>query len=246
MKGTGVVSTLKKMPYAFTEQGTYMLASVLKGEIAVNQSIAIMRAFKNMRHFLAENQQFVGQDEFNQLAVTVQGNQGKITSLEKKIDELNNNFLLDTERKELVIYKGQRFEADVLYIKIYAEAKNTIFVVDNYVNFKTLDLLKHKRESVSVTLCTNNLGKGKQLLTNAEVTDFNAQYPTLVVKPNAETHDRLIVLDYKTDSEKIFHCGASSKDAGKKVCAINEISDIAVYHSIIETLLKEPEFLCNQ
>ena len=237
---------IKKMPYVFTEQGTYMLASVLKGDIAVTQSIAIMRAFKNMRHFLTENQQFVRQDEFNQLSVTVQGNQGKITALEKKVDELNNNFLVGTERKELVIYKGQRFEADVLYIQIYAEAKNTILVVDNYVNYKTLELLKHKQNSVTVTLCTNNLGKGKQLLTNAEVADFNAQYPLLIVKPNAETHDRLIVLDYNTTHEKIFHCGASSKDAGKKVCAINEISDVRAYRSIIETLLSADDFLCNQ
>ena len=42
----------RKLPYAFTEQGIYMLATVLKGELAEQQSIFIMRAFKEMRHFI--------------------------------------------------------------------------------------------------------------------------------------------------------------------------------------------------
>lgn len=46
---------IKKMPYAFTEQGIYMLATVLKGQLATQQSIFIMRAFKEMRHFISSN-----------------------------------------------------------------------------------------------------------------------------------------------------------------------------------------------
>ena len=46
---------LKKLPYAFTEQGIYMLSTVLRGELAVKQSIFIMRAFREMRHFIANN-----------------------------------------------------------------------------------------------------------------------------------------------------------------------------------------------
>lgn len=34
-------------PKVFTEQGVYMLATVLKGEVAVNQSLMIMRTFKH-------------------------------------------------------------------------------------------------------------------------------------------------------------------------------------------------------
>lgn len=45
----------RKLPYAFTEQGIYMLATVLRGELAEQQSIFIMRAFKEMRHFIANN-----------------------------------------------------------------------------------------------------------------------------------------------------------------------------------------------
>ena len=45
----------RKLPNVFTEQGIYMLATVLKGELAETQSIFIMRAFREMRHFIANN-----------------------------------------------------------------------------------------------------------------------------------------------------------------------------------------------
>ena len=45
----------RTLPYVFTEQGISMLASVLHSEVAVNVSIGIMRAFVEMRHFMASN-----------------------------------------------------------------------------------------------------------------------------------------------------------------------------------------------
>ena len=232
---TANINTMSRsLPYAFTEQGIYMLATVLKSELAVRQSIVIMRAFRNMWHYLMKYQQFVGKDEFQALTASVDE---RFDNVEQRLDELAGNFISDAERKEIVIYKGQKFEADVFYIKIYRQAKKTIYVVDNYVNYKTLELLSHKRDKVAVTLFTGNQGRGNGKLTNTEINDFNLQYPTLAIAPNSETHDRLIVLDYGMKQEKVFHCGASSKDAGRVMCAINEISDVQIYHPIIDALL---------
>ena len=64
-------SMSRSLPYAFTEQGVYMLATVLKGELAEQQSIFIMRAFKEMRHFIVQNQQFVTQPEMKMLTARV-------------------------------------------------------------------------------------------------------------------------------------------------------------------------------
>lgn len=50
------------------------------------------------------------------------------------------------------------------------------------------------------------------------------------------------MIDYHTEYEKIYHSGASIKDAGKKVCGVNEISDIHIYHPMIEALLKNNQF----
>ena len=46
---------IRKLPFAFTEHGVTMLASVLKSETAVKASIQIVKAFVSMRHFVANN-----------------------------------------------------------------------------------------------------------------------------------------------------------------------------------------------
>lgn len=245
----------RKLPYAFTEQGIYMLATVLRGNLAEQQSIFIMRAFKEMRHYIKQNQQFVTQSEMNlvtarvsEIAVQVAGvvDQQKrtdksIVEIQKSIDSLNENFVSDKDYKNFVIYKGQKFEADAAYIDIYQQAQKSIYVIDDYMNTKTLQLLSQKKSGVEVILFTENGHGRKGFLTNAVVTDFENQYPPLRIKPNPDWHDRLIVLDYKLPTEKVFHCGASSKDAGKKLCAINEIVKRDMVHANMDDLLLAPD-----
>ena len=59
------------MPYAFTEQGIYMLMTVLKGEQATAQSKALIRLFKQMKDYIAaENKQLLGNDGIAQISST--------------------------------------------------------------------------------------------------------------------------------------------------------------------------------
>ena len=226
---------IKKLPFVFTEQGIYMLATVLRGELAEQQSIFIMRAFREMRHYIKQNQQFVTQSEMrlvtakvSEISVQVAGvvdwknkAEDRFDSIQRSIDTLNENFVSDKDFKNFVIYKGQKFEADAAYIDIYQQAKKSIYVVDDYVNTKTLQLLLQKQAGVEVILFTEN-GHGKRgFLTTSVVNDFIQEYPPLRIKPNADCHDRLIVLDYGLTTEQAYHCGASSKDAGKKLYSID-------------------------
>lgn len=64
-------TNIKKLPFAFTEQGIYMLATVLRGELAEQQSIFIMRAFREMRHYIKQNQQSVTQSEMRLVTAKV-------------------------------------------------------------------------------------------------------------------------------------------------------------------------------
>ncbi len=233
----------RKLPYAFTEQGIYMLATVLKGDIAEKQSIFIMRAFKEMRHFVRQNMQFVTKNEIKQIT---DFHETRFNKIEKSIDEINENFLSNIDKKNFMILKGQKVEADKAYIDIYKKAKKSIYVIDDYVDIKTLDLLLHKKKNVDVILFTGNYGKNsanpkRTFLTNSEVKDFDRENPTLRIKNNNECHDRYIIIDYKTKDEKVYHCGASSKDAGNKVCTINEIEDINMIHPVIDKLLKNKD-----
>ena len=100
-------TNIKKLPYAFTEQGIYMLATVLRGELAEQQSIFIMRAFREMRHYIKQNQQFVTQSEMrivtakvSELSVQVAGvvdwknkAEDRFDSIQRSIDTLNENFI---------------------------------------------------------------------------------------------------------------------------------------------------------
>lgn len=246
---------VKKSPYAFTEQGIYMLATVLRGELAEQQSIFIMRAFREMRHYIRQNQQFVTQSEMHLLSARVseisvqmasmadrqKKTEHNVQNIQKSIDTFNENFVSDKDFKNFVIYKGQKFEADVAYIDIYQQAKKSIYVVDDYMNTKTLQLLSQKQTGVEVILFTENGHEKRGFLTSAVVNDFVQQYPTLRIKPNPDCHDRLIVLDYGMPTEQAFHCGASSKDAGRKLCAINVIADTSMIHPIIDNLLLEAD-----
>ena len=47
------------------------------------------------------------------------------------------------------------------------------------------------------------------------------------------------MIDYKSDWEKVYHCGASSKDAGNKVCAINEFEETSLLYPVIDKMLSE-------
>ena len=241
----------RKLPYAFTEQGIYMLATVLRGELAEQQSIFIMRVFREMRHYIKQNQQFVTQSEMclvtakvSEISVQVASlsdrqkkTEQDVHNIHRSIDTLNKNFISDKDFKNFVIYKGQKFEADVAYIDIYQQANASIYVVDDYVNTKTLQLLSQKKAGVEVILFTAN-GRGRNgFLTPAVVKDFIDQYPPLRIKSNPDCHDRLIVLDYGLPTEQAYHCGASSKDAGKKLCAINKIENTAMVQPIMERLL---------
>ena len=143
----------------------------------------------------------------------------------------------DKDFKNFVIYKRQKFEADVAYIDIYQQATTSIYVVDDYMSAKSLQLLSQKKPGVEVVLFTEN-GRGRNgFLTTAVVTDFGNQYPLLRIKSNPDCHDRWIILDYGLATEQVYHCGASSKDAGKKLCAINKIENTAVIHTVIDKLL---------
>lgn len=238
----------RKFPYAFTEQGVYMLATVLKGELAEQQSIFIMRAFREMRQYIQQNQQLVTRNEMQALTHHIrllsdrqQAADSRMDIMQQSIDALAQNFSDDTNIKEWVFLQGEKFDADAAYITIYSRARHSIFIIDDYVNTKTLQLLAKKQPGVDAILFTGNKCRASEKLSQAEITDFHTQYPTLRVKPNSVCHDRFIILDYGTDAEELYICGSSSKDAGSKVCTINKIEQPSLLHSTLTAMLAEAD-----
>ena len=248
-------------PRVFTEQGLYMLMTVLKGSLAVKQSKALIRTFKKMKDYILENRDLIGQRELLQLSMETANNKIAISkinhdmsSLEKQISDvaeglkdvvtkseladMMNSFISDDDEKWLM-YNAKFSSADEVYESIYRQAKSSIYVVDNYIGLRTLVHLKNSPAGVDIILFSDNVGNNK--LHNIEFTDFCKEYPAINIsmqKTGGIFHDRFIVLDYGTADERVFLCGASSKDAGARITSIVEDYGTAKYNSVIAALLK--------
>ncbi len=239
----------RTLPYAFTEQGIYMLMTVLKGDLAVDQSKALIRTFKGMKDFIVENRYLIGNKELVQLSIQTTQNTADIAEIKStmvtKTDlaKVVRDFTDPMTRREYLILNGESVEANIAYSTIYKSTKSSVFVIDNYIGLKTLVLLKNVVDNIPVTVFSDNTGKGFH---QADYDDFHKEYPNIQIsfrQTRGIFRDRYIILDYNTDGERIFHCGASSKDAGNKVTTITEVTDRQVYHPIVDTLLNNPTLL---
>lgn len=200
----------RKLPYAFTEQGIYMLATVLRGELAEQQSIFIMRAFKEMRHFIANNALMFER---------INGLELRQLEYQKDTDEkfgMIFAYMADHEEdNQKIFYDGQIFDSFSLLTDMIRRAKKEIILIDGYVDVITLNILAKKNTGVDVKVYTLPGAK----ISAQDVRNFNAQYPALTVKRTTAFHDRFLILD----GMEGYHIGASLKDAGKKCFGINKI-----------------------
>ena len=108
----------RKLPYAFTEQGIYMLMTVLKGDLAIRQSRELVRLFRQMKDYILDTQGTIGQTELAKLAIQTNENARNIQRLESSVDELRSfmtNFYDEHLGKELLLMDGQIVEAAVAY-----------------------------------------------------------------------------------------------------------------------------------
>ena len=201
---------IKKMPYAFTEQGIYMLATVLKGELAEQQSIFIMRAFKEMRHFIANNAlmfERINAIELKQLEYQ--------KNSDDKFSKIFEYMSSHEESNQKIFFDGQIFDAFSLLTEVIGRAKLDIVLIDGYIDVATLNILAKKNAGVNVLVYTLPGAS----ITVQDISNFNAQYPTLTVKRTTAFHDRFMIID----GVEGYHIGASLKDAGKKCFGITKI-----------------------
>lgn len=244
----------RKPPRAFTESGVYMLMTVLRGELATKQSRALIRTFRAMKDYIIENQQLmITQKDYVTLTTKVDESISDIKNIKEKLaDTVTYADLSDfmklfdsgIEHDEILILDGQPFKADLAYQKIYRRAKSSIIVIDDYINTKTLHHLTHARQSVKITIISDN--KARPKLKASEYEDFKAEYPKReihFIKAEGKVHDRYIILDYGTKDMKVYHCGASSKDAGKRITTISEMKEVESYKEMTKNLLSHSELV---
>ena len=113
-------------PYAFTEQGIYMLMTVLKGDLAVTQSKMLIRTFKEMKHFIQNNSHLFAELDTIKRHLLESDLHHKET--DKKIKELFS--LMDKyniKETQGIFFQGQIFDAYAKFESFLSAAKKKLF-----------------------------------------------------------------------------------------------------------------------
>ena len=225
-------------PYAFTEQGIYMLMTVLKGDLAVEQSKALIRLFKKMKDYISENHSLINIDSAL-INNKFSSYDKRFEKIESKLTIVMNNFIDQSTYKHFFILKGEMVEAELAYQQIYSLAKHSIIVIDDYISLKTIQLLKAAKQDVDIIVFSDNVARDS--VDEQMLADFNKEYNRniKIYKNDNIFHDRYIITDYTYPNETIYHSGSSSKDAGNKASTIVKIDEMRAYRPLINDLLRK-------
>ena len=207
------------LPFVFTEQGVAAVAGVIKSEKADAVSVAIARAFVAMRKFLQNNAtvfQRLDQMELKQLKTDE-----KLEQIFKALDEGK------PQTTQGIFYDGQIFDAYVFVANLIKNAKESLILIDNYVDETVLVLLLKRNKNVAATIYTKTISKQLQL----DFQKHNSQYPEIKLVEFSQAHDRFLIIDGK----ELYHLGASLKDLGKKWFAFSKMEML-----VNDVLLKLP------
>jgi hypothetical protein len=197
---------IRKMPLAFTEQGVYMLATVLKSDVATQVTLSIMRTFTKLKSFLTQNSHLF--DRFERIEYRLSIHDENFNKVFNAIENKNIN------PTQGIFHNGQIFDAYIFINDLLKSAKKDIVLIDNYID-DTVLVLFSKYKNLKFTIITKHISKQQKL----DIEKYNLQYKNLNIKISTKFHDRFLILDNKD----VYHIGASLKDLGKKVFAFSKI-----------------------
>ena len=149
----------------------------------------------------AVNQRILGLEQ----KMTEQGLE--IADLREKVNFFVRSSLPPVEG---IFYDGQIFDAYAQIINLIKQAKQSITLIDNYINVDTLTMLSNRSSGVTATIYTRQLNQQQQL----DLQRHNQQYPPIDIHTTQRNHDRFLII-----ADVVYLFGASLKDAGKKLFA---------------------------
>ena len=205
----------RTMPYAFTEQGVAMLATILRTKVAEEVSIRIMDAFVEMRKYINNN--LIEQTYINKLVIK---DHERINLLEESFSKLE-----EKTKRNSIFFEGQIYDAYSLLIDILNTSRNEIIIIDNYAGKELLDILKDINKNI--TIISKNISDELEK-------KYLSQYQNINFIHSDSFHDRFIIID----DQILYHCGSSFKDLGKKCFAISKIEDKNILNNLVKEIYK--------
>lgn len=149
-----------------------------------------------------------------------------VNEIQKKVDEIDFQIRGKQIPAQGVFFEGQIFDAYELASRIIRSARESVVLIDNYIDETSLALLCKKQPGVKLLLLSKADGREIQL----DVAKARAQYGDIELIRFSRSHDRFLVID----NEEIYHLGASLKDLGKRWFAFSKLETETVKSLIAE------------
>ena len=197
-----------------------------RGVVFRRWATSVLKQYMLRGYAIDASRVLVTQENYLDLVNVVNHIDSTQSELVARVEKLENKY---PELAGKVFYDGQMWDAMFFIEKLISNARRCIVLIDDYVDNQTLDMLSRKQEKVSVILVTDDRNTK---LTEKETKSFNDQFGGLEVRYSRRFHDRFLILDNK----ELLYCGASLKDAGRKVFALGRIHDSDYLQGILSRI----------
>ena len=202
---TANFSKTRANPKVFTEQGIYMLATILKSKVASQVTVYIIKTFANMRKLISQNISMFERFERIEQRLTIHDE-----NFDKLFEALEDKTL---KPKQGIFYDGEVFDAYVFINDLIKIAVDEIILIDNYID-ETVFIIFSKYPNIKIKIYTKTITKQLKL----DFQKYQTQYKNIELFEFKNSHDRFLIIDKK----EVYHLGASLKDLGKKWFAFSK------------------------
>ncbi len=196
-----------KSPWAFTEHGVAMMATLLNSPQAANLSIEIINLFIQARK---TGFQFSALEQKYERLIQTQAEQSQ--EIAKIWNQLENG---NIKKSQGIFFNNQIFDAYTFTSDLIKSAKKSVVLIDNYIDETSLLQLSKRIVNVSCVIYTERITPAITL----DLEKHNSQYSSIAIRILKNVHDRFLIIDNK----ELYHLGASLKDLGKRWFAFSRI-----------------------
>ena len=119
----------------------------------------------------------------------------RMTEYDRRLDEYGKQiaFFVRTSLPpvEGVFYDGQIFDAYVFATDLIRSARQSVILIDNYVDESVLLMLAKRHDGVLAEIHTGRLTESLK----QDLTKHNSQYPPIMLTEKKNIHDRFLIVD---------------------------------------------------
>ena len=143
--------------------------------------------------------------------------QQRLLNLEDDVKVIKTHIANGTLKLEQkVFFNGEVFDAYTFILDIIRSAKESITLIDNYVDDTTLTMLS-KNQNINTHIYTHTISKQLKL----DLNKYSKQYKPITVIKEQRFHDRYLIVD----RNRVYNIGASLKDVGNKTFTVSLLND---------------------